>query len=91
MLKIVLILGFVLNLIAFITYGIDKRKAINHAWRIPEATLIWFAVPFTALGALLGMLVFHHKTQKPKFYITVPLLLLVQIGLIVFLLLKFSI
>ena len=34
---------------------------------------------------LLGMALAHHKTRKPKFYITVPLLLALQIGLILYL------
>lgn len=62
----------------------SSSRVLSKALQIAMQSLI-------ALGSLLGMFVFHHKTQKPKFYITVPLLLLVQIGLIVFLLLKFFI
>ncbi|MCE2615321.1 DUF1294 domain-containing protein [Phocaeicola oris] len=64
-----------INLIAFITYGIDKWKARYHRWRIPEATLILLAVTGGALGAFIGMKVFRHKTQHWKFKILVPLLL----------------
>jgi len=59
------------NLIAFALYGIDKSFAIRNKRRIPEKTLIASAV-FGAPGALLGMLTFHHKTRKPKFFLTVP-------------------
>ena len=73
-----------INLIAFITYGVDKHKAKAHRYRIPEATLILLAAVGGSLGALLGMLVFHHKTRKPKFIITVPLLLILQIAGVLF-------
>lgn len=58
----------VLNVIAFLVYGMDKRKAQNNAWRISESTLIKIAAvcPF---GSLIGMNVFRHKTKKAKFRI----------------------
>jgi uncharacterized membrane protein YsdA (DUF1294 family) len=68
----------VLNLFSFILMGIDKGKAKRDAWRIPERTLLLACVPFSALGGLIGMHVFHHKTRKPKFFICVPAMLIVQ-------------
>ena len=64
-------------------YGIDKWKAVNHKWRIPEATLIGGAV-VGVIGALLGMKVFHHKTKKLKFYVTVPLILVVEVVSVIY-------
>lgn len=69
-----------LNIVVFFIYGIDKFKAKNNLWRIPEATLLICAL-FGPLGALLGMKVWHHKTKKPKFFITVPVILVVEIVL----------
>lgn len=60
------------NIAAFALYGIDKHKAVKGKWRIPERTLIFIAVIGGSLGALAGMLIWHHKTRKKKFYITVP-------------------
>ena len=74
----------VINLVVFALYGIDKRKAARHKWRISEATLIGAAV-FGVFGALAGMKVFRHKTKKPKFFITIPLILVLEIALVVFL------
>ena len=34
----------VVNAVAFIMYGIDKYRARNAKWRIPEATLLMLAV-----------------------------------------------
>ena len=77
-----------INLLAFVMYGIDKKKAINGARRIPEKTLILLAVLGGAIGAFIGMHVFHHKTKKPKFFITVPIFAVLYIALIVFCLYK---
>ena len=66
------------NIIAFIIYGVDKWKAVHHKWRIPEATLLLIAV-FGVFGAFIGMHVFHHKTKKPKFYIGVPVIFVLEL------------
>ena len=73
------------NLIAFCLYGADKQKARHHKWRIPERVLILFAFLGGALGALLGMFTFHHKTRKWKFRILVPLALILWCALLWFL------
>lgn len=65
----------VLSLIAFVLYGADKEKAVRRARRIPEKTLLLSAAFGGALGALLGMLVFRHKTKHPRFMLGVPLML----------------
>ena len=70
------------NVITFILYGVDKLKAKTHKWRIKESTLLAFAAIGGSVGALAGMLVFHHKTRKPKFYIITPLLLILHALLI---------
>ena len=81
--KIFIILFLIVNIVVFAMYGIDKWKAIHHKWRIPEATLIGAAV-FGVVGALLGMIVFHHKIRKPKFYISVPLIMILEVASVVY-------
>lgn len=76
--KILLVYLAVINILAFAVYGIDKNKAEKHKWRIPEAVLITLAVLGGTVGAFAGMLVFHHKTNKPKFVIGLPVILLAQ-------------
>ncbi len=78
MLKYVLLYLFVVNVIAFILYGIDKRKAMKNKWRIPEATLIGVAVIGGSIGAYIGMQVFRHKTKHKKFTIGVPVIFITQ-------------
>lgn len=69
----------IVNLITFFLYGIDKRRAVRKAWRIPESVLIGFAAIGGSVGAFLAMLVFRHKTKHAKFTVGVPLILVAQI------------
>ena len=75
-----------LNVVVFVMYGIDKYKAIHHKWRIPETTLLGAAV-IGVFGALSGMYFFRHKTRKPKFFITVLLILVLETAVAVWVLL----
>lgn len=67
------------NLAAFLAYGIDKKRAREHKWRISERTLLLLAVIGGSVGALAGMYLFRHKTRKMKFVIGVPVILAVQL------------
>lgn len=78
----------IINLMTFIAYGMDKRKAKKGKWRIPEKTLLLFAVLGGSVGALLGMYLFHHKTKHAKFTIGVPVILALQIGAVIYLTVK---
>ncbi len=73
------------NLLTFLVFGLDKLKARKRKWRIPEATLIWLSIAGGSAGALLGMYLFRHKTQKRKFTLGVPVILIVQVVLVYFL------
>lgn len=86
--KIFIMYLIAINVFAFVLMGIDKRRAVRHRWRIPEKTLFLSAVLLGSLGANLGMQVFRHKTKHMSFVIGMPLILLVQIVISVFLLLK---
>ena len=67
------------NFLAFILYGIDKWNAKRGARRISEFTLIAIAIIGGAIGAFIGMFLWHHKTRKKKFTIIVPIFLSLQI------------
>lgn len=64
------------NLIVFSMYGYDKLCAIKEYNRISEFTLLFLAFAFGGLGALLGMVIWHHKTLKVKFKLAIPIALL---------------
>ena len=78
--KLFLIYLVLINLPAFMAFGIDKSRARNHAWRIPEKTLFLLAAVGGSIGALLGMFFFRHKTRHLSFRIGLPVILLVQIA-----------
>lgn len=73
------------NVVAFAAFGIDKYKAKRGLWRISEATLLLLAVVGGSIGALMGMRIWHHKTQHAKFRYGLPLIILAQIALIYYL------
>ena len=73
-----------INAVGFLIMLADKEKAKKHLWRISEATLLTVAALGGSIGSLAGMKVFHHKTKKPKFYIGIPAILVLQILLCVF-------
>ena len=83
-----LIAVFVLmSIILFLVMGRDKALSKTRRRRVPEATLFLLAIFGGALGGVLGMQIFRHKTQHPNFYLGFPLLTLVQWGVTIWLLL----
>jgi uncharacterized membrane protein YsdA (DUF1294 family) len=83
-LDVILLAYLILNLIAFIGFGLDKGKAVRGRQRIEERRLLLAALlgPF---GAYAGMRLLHHKTRRLKFKLVLIFLLLHSI-LIVYLL-----
>lgn len=82
-----LIYAFIIMTMSFITmslYGIDKRKAVREKMRIPERALLSMGLFGGALGALVGMFLFSHKTKHIYFWILNCLFLIIQIALFVF-------
>ena len=70
-----------LSVVGLILMGADKLFAIKKMERTPEKTLIAIALLGGAPGAFAGMLLFRHKTRKPKFFITLPLTAVFYIAL----------
>ena len=65
----------------------DGRLFCCKKRRVPEARLFLLALLGGALGGVLGMQVFRHKTQHMQFVVGFPLLALIQWGLAIWLLL----
>ena len=82
--KTILIYIAVINVIAFVLFGVDKWKAKHGSWRITEATLLDAAILGCSIGAYLGMKVFHHKTQHKKFVYGIPLIIFFHLLLVFF-------
>ena len=71
-----------MSVAAFIAMARDKHHARTGAQRTPETTLLALAVLGGSPGAILGMLLCRHKTKKPAFSVGLPLILLVQAGVV---------
>ncbi|WP_026906414.1 DUF1294 domain-containing protein [Paucisalibacillus globulus] len=71
-------IGFA-NLLGFVLMGIDKKKARNRERRIPERTLWGVAILGGAIGSLVGMNVYRHKTKHTSFKIGMPILIVIHI------------
>jgi len=69
----------VINIAAFIMYGVDKRRAVTKKRRISEKALMRICFWGGALGGLIAMQIFRHKTLKKKFTVLVPLMFILQL------------
>lgn len=87
-LKFFLIYYLIINIIGFLSMGIDKYKAKRNMWRIPEKTLLLIPLFLGSIGSLIGMYTFRHKTLHPQFKYGIPFLLVVNIICIYFLFTK---
>ena len=83
-----IILGYLLavNITSFLLYGIDKYKAKKGRWRISEATLLLMAVIGGSIGAWGGMRIWHQKTMHKMFKYGIPVIIIFQVALAVYLL-----
>ena len=79
----------IISIIAFISYGVDKRKSKKNKWRTPEKVLLGLGFFGGAIGAIAGMELFRHKTKHWYFWVVNILGLLWQVALGVFLFIKF--
>ena len=73
----------IMNIAAFALMGHDKRCARQGKWRVPEKTLFLVTACFGGLGGVLGMKVFHHKTQHWYFKVFFPVLLAIQVVVVI--------
>ena len=80
-----------LSIIAFIAYGVDKRKAKKGKWRTKEKTLLLLSFLGGAFGGFPAMFVFHHKTKGEHWYFTVVNLIGLMIHITLMILLIFVI
>lgn len=83
-LRIIIYYLLVLNLLGFWLMGWDKWKARKRAFRISEATLLVIAALGGAVGATLGMHLFHHKTRHWYFLYGLPAMTIAHILLALF-------
>ena len=75
--KPLLVYLIIMNIIGFILMGTDKNRAVNYEWRIPEAALFGVSIAGGALGSLIGMYFFRHKTKHASFVVGIPVIMII--------------
>lgn len=85
--NIVVYLIFI-NLLAFITMWYDKHEAKTGSWRISEKGLFILVLLGGGIGGIAGMYAFRHKTKKWYFVIGFPLILILELALGLYFMLK---
>lgn len=79
----------IINFIGFFIMWYDKHQAKWGKWRVPEKTLFIITLLGGSIGTILGMYKFRHKTKKLYFTIGFPTILISEIGLIIYLCVKY--
>ncbi len=69
----------IMNMLTYIAFAIDKKRAIRGAWRIPETTLFGLSIAGGSVGGILAMRICRHKTRHLSFTVGLPLILIVQV------------
>ncbi|EGD46481.1 protein of unknown function DUF1294 [Ruminiclostridium papyrosolvens DSM 2782] len=75
----------ILNIIGFGLVSLDKYKAKNRLWRIPERSFFLLSILGGSIGVYIGLLTFKHKTRRWYFMTIIPLIIVAQFVFIYFL------
>ena len=73
----------VVNVGAYLTYWLDKRRAARGGRRISERELLAWPLLGGWIGAILAMRHFRHKTKKRSFRLWLLGVAMLQVGVIV--------
>jgi len=80
-LKYALIALIAANVVAFLTFGLDKWLAKRNMRRISERRLLQLTMFLGGIGAFAGSRIFRHKTKKKSFIWRFYLALLINLAL----------
>ncbi len=86
--KYLLLYLLIVNLFSAILTVVDKKRAEKNKWRISENALIFTAVLGGAVAEYISMKVIHHKTLHKKFMTGLPVIIVFQLILIIYIFLK---
>lgn len=75
----------VMNVLGVAVMWSDKRRARLHRWRIPEKVLFGVSLLGGSAGTWAGMYLFRHKTKHWYFVVGMPLILVCQVALAIYL------
>jgi|TARA_Y100001960_G_scaffold82962_2_gene88618 uncharacterized membrane protein YsdA (DUF1294 family) len=72
------------NIVLVTVMAKDKLSAIVNFGRTPEGTLLWLAAAGGYPGLFIARFIFNHKTTKPEFVKPMWMLLILQVGAILY-------
>ncbi|MRH42905.1 DUF1294 domain-containing protein [Aquibacillus halophilus] len=89
---IYILIGYalIINVVAFFTMGIDKKRSKAGAWRISEKTIWSLAFIGGAIGSSFGMRLFSHKTKHRSFQYGLPILGILEAFIFFYLIYRIS-
>jgi len=76
------------NAICYALMLYDKKLAKSHRQRIPEKNFFALATIGGSPGCIVGMYTAHHKTRHKSFKFGMPAILLVQLAVCAFIILR---
>ena len=82
MMNFIIAYVIIINIIGLLSMFIDKYRAIQNKWRIPEKTLFLIAILGGSIGSNIGMRLFRHKTKHWYFVFGMPAILIIQLVII---------
>ena len=72
-----------INVLTILIYGLDKYLAIKNTYRVSEYHLLVLGFFGGSIGAFLGMIIFHHKTRKKRFWLLNILFMIIWLIILV--------
>ncbi|PQD94677.1 DUF1294 domain-containing protein [Pradoshia eiseniae] len=73
-----------MSVVLLVMMKVDKERARRNQYRISERTLWVMALLGGAVGGVIGMQLFRHKTKHLSFRFGFPLLALLDVSVLVF-------
>ncbi|HEX2927004.1 MAG TPA: DUF1294 domain-containing protein [Ruminiclostridium sp.] len=77
--KYIIFILILLNIFGFVLVSLDKYKAKNKLWRIPERSFFLLSILGGSVGVYTGLLTFKHKTRHWYFMTIIPLIIIAQL------------
>lgn len=84
----IIIYLIVINLLTFLIMWWDKHEAKLGDWRVSEKFLFLLVLLGGGIGGIVGMYVFKHKTKKWYFKFGFPIILIIEIIIALYFLLR---
>lgn len=69
---------FIINIVSYFIFKIDKYKAENKQFRISENLLLFVSLIGGSIGSAISMIVNKHKLSKSKFFKGIPLMIILN-------------